>query len=170
MLNFNLLSLLLIVLGAAFLGLQTPQIAAVARVYPLVMIALVIACALAIAAQELAGRSATPPLDAKLAKMLFAPMRSRIRVLGFVAVWLAYTGALPHVGFIVATTCAISISLWLLAIRRPLVGVATATAFSLVISILFATTLYIPTPSGPVDQLLTQAIYAIQHRGNSNDH
>lgn len=170
MLNFNLLSLLLIVLGAAVLGLQTPQIAAAARVYPLVMIALVIACSLAIAARELAERSATPPLDAKLAKILLAPMRSRIRTFGFVAAWLAYTWALPHVGFIVATTCALSISLWLLAIRRPLVGFAAATVFSLVISILFATVLFIPTPSGPVDQLMTRAVYAIQHRGNSNDH
>jgi hypothetical protein len=169
-LNFNLLSLLLIVLGAAFLGLQTPRIAAVARVYPSVMIVLVIACALAIVAKDLVERSATPPLDGKLAKILFAPMRSRIRTLGFVAVWLAYTWALPHVGFIVATTCALSISLWLLAIRRPLVGFAAATVFSLVISILFATVLFIPTPSGPVDQLMTRAIYAIQHRGNSNDH
>ncbi|MGA8048769.1 MAG: tripartite tricarboxylate transporter TctB family protein [Burkholderiales bacterium] len=170
MLNFNLLSLLLIVLGAAFLGLQTPQIAASARVYPLVMIALVIACALVLAAKEFAERSTTVPLDAKLAKMLFAPMRSRVRVFGFVAVWLAYAWALPYVGFILATTCAISISLWILAIKRPLVGFAAAAVFSLVISILFATVLFIPTPSGPVDQLLTQAIYAIQHRGKSNDH
>jgi hypothetical protein len=169
-LNFNLVSLLLIALGAAFLGLQTPRIAAVARVYPLVTIVLVIACALVIAGKELASRSATPPLDDKLAKLLFAPMRSRIRTLGFVAVWLTYTWALPHVGFIVATTCALSISLWLLAIRRPLVGLAGATVFSLIISILFATVLFIPTPSGPVDRLMTRAIYVIQHRGNSNDH
>ena len=170
MLNFHLFSLLLMVLGAAFLGLQTPQIAATARVYPLVLIALVVACSLVLAARDFAERSRTAPLDAKLAKLLFAPMRSRVRVLGFTAVWLAYTWVLPHVGFIVATTCAISVSLWLLAIRRPLAGVVAAAVFSLVISVLFATVLFIPTPSGPLDELLTQAIYAIQHRGKSNDH
>lgn len=162
-LYFNLISFFLIICGAAVLGLQTPDIAPSARVYPLVLIALVVVCSLVIAAKEIAGRSATAPLDPTLAKILFAPSPFRIRVFGFVAIWLIYSWALTLVGFIVATTCAISFSLWLLGIRRVLVGIVTAALFSMVLSILLATVLYIPTPSGPLDQLLIQAIYAIQH-------
>jgi hypothetical protein len=153
----------LIICGAVILGLQTPEIAATARVYPVILIVLVIVCSLAIAAKEIAGRVATAPLDKGLAKILSAPLPFRMRVFGFVATWLVYSGALSLIGFIIATTLAISISLWLLGTRRILVGVLTAAAFSVALSILFATVLYIPTPSGPVDQLLIETIYAIQH-------
>ena len=163
MLYFNLISFLLIICAAAVLGLQTPDIAASARVYPLVFVVLVVVCALVIAAKEIAGRSATAPLDSKFAQILSAPSPQRIRVLAFVVTWLAYSWVLTTIGFLVATTCAISVSLWLLLTRRILVGLVSAALFSIVLSILFATVLFIPTPMGPLDQLLTQAIYAIQH-------
>jgi len=160
---FNLISLFVIVCGAAVLGLQMPDIAPSARVYPLVLMVLVVVCSLVIAAKEIAGRSATAPLDPTLAKILSAPSPFRIRVFAFVAIWLIYSWALTLAGFIVATTCAISLSLWLLGIKRIFVGIMTAVLFSVVLSILLATVLYIPTPSGPLDQLLIRAIYAIQH-------
>ena len=163
MLYFNLISLLCFICGAAILALQTPGIALSARVYPVVVIVLVTLCCLVIAAKEIAGRAATARLDAKLAQILSAPWRIRIRVLAFVATWLIYSAALSQVGFIVATSCAIAVSLWLLNIKRILLGIVTALLFSVTFSILFATVLYIPTPSGPLDQLLTEAIYAIQH-------
>jgi len=164
-LYFNLISLLSFICGAAILALQTPGIAFSARVYPVILIVLVTLCCLVIGAKEIAGRATTARLEAKLAQILSAPWRVRIRVFAFVATWLIYSAALSQVGFIVATTCAIAISLWLLRIRRILLGIATAALFSVTFSILFATVLYIPTPSGPLDQLLTQAIYAIQHQG-----
>lgn len=166
---FNLLSLSLIVCGAVILALRTPRIAPAARAYPLVLIFLVIGCALAVAAAEIARRTTSPALDEKLAKLLFA-RHGRARTVGFVATWLVYTWALPGAGFIAGTTCALSISLWLLGVRRLLRGIVAAALFSLIFSALFATVLYIPTPSGPLDRLLTQAIYAIQHRGAHNDH
>jgi len=169
-LYFNLLSLLLFVCGAAVLGLQLPGIEASARVYPLVLIVLVVAFSLVVAAKEIAGRAATEPLDSRIAKLLSAESVVRARFAGFVATWLIYAWALTSVGFIVATTCAIFASLWLLRIRRVLVGILAAATFSLAFSILFATVLFIPTPSGPLDQLLIQTIYAIQHRGTPNDH
>lgn len=164
MLVFNLISLSVLVCGALALALQTPQIAPVARAYPLVLIVLVVACSAAIAVRDIAARGSLPPLDEKLMKLLFAE-HGRARTFGFVAAWLVYTWALSAAGFIVATTCALSISLWLLGVRRLVVGIVSAALFSLIFSILFATVLYIPTPSGPLDQLLTRAIYAIQHRG-----
>lgn len=170
MLYFNLTSLLLFVCGAAVLGLQLPGIEASARVYPLVLIVLVVACSLIVAAREISGRATTEPLDPRIAKILSAPLPVRARLAGFVATWLIYAGALSAVGFLVATTCAIFVSLWLLRIRSVLAGLAVAATFSLAFSILFATVLFIPTPSGPLDQLLTQTIYAIQHRGTPNDH
>lgn len=163
MLYFNLISLLLFVCGAAVLGLQLPGIAATARVYPLVLIVLVVASSLIVAAKEIAGRAAIEPLDSRIAKILSAPLPVRVRLAGFIATWLIYAWALSGAGFIVATTCAIFVSLWLLRIRHWLVGLVAAATFSLAFSILFATVLFIPTPSGPLDQLLTQAIYAIRH-------
>jgi len=162
-LYFNLISLFLFVGGAAVLGLQLPGIAASARVYPLVLMVLVVVSSLIIAAKEIAGRAAAEPLDARIAKILSAPLPVRVRVAGFIAIWLIYAWALSLAGFLVATTCAIFVSLWLLRIRHVLVGVLAAASFSLAFSILFATVLFIPTPSGPLDQLLIQAIYAIQH-------
>jgi Tripartite tricarboxylate transporter TctB family len=162
-LYFNLISFLLILCGTAVLGLQTPGIAPSARVYPLVLMVLVVVCTLVIAAKEIVNRSATEPLDSRLAKILSAPLPIRLRVFAFVVTWLIYSWALSLAGFIVATTCAISVSLWLLKIRRILRGIVTAALFSVVLSILLATVLYIPTPSGPLDQLLTKTIYAIQH-------
>ena len=163
MLKFNLISFFLIVCGTAVLGLQTPDIAASARVYPLVLMVLVVVCTLVIAAKEIAGRSETVPLDSTFEKILFAPLPRRLRTLAFVVIWMVYSWALTPVGFLVATTCAISVSLWLLQVKRVLVGVATAAVFSVVLAVLFATVLYIPTPLGPLDRLLAQAIYAFQH-------
>jgi len=169
-LYFNLSSLLLFFCGAVVLGLQLPGIAASARVYPLVLIVLVVACSLIVATKEIAGRAATPPLDPRIAKILSAPLPVRARLAGFIATWLIYAWVLSGAGFLVATTCAIFVSLWLLRIRRALVGLLAAATFSPAFSILFATVLFIPTPSGHLDELLIQTIYAIQHRGTKNDH
>jgi len=163
MLYFNLISLLLIVCGAAVLGAQTPDIAASARVYPIVLIVLVVVCSLAVAAKEFVGRATTAPLDSELGKILRAPAAFRYRFLGFAAIWLIYPWAFSRIGFIVATTGAISVSLWLLQVKRPLVGVLAAFLFAVVFSLLFATVLYIPMPAGPLDELLTRLLYAIQH-------
>ncbi len=163
MLVFNLISFFLIVGGAAVLGFQTPDIAASARTYPVVLIVLVVACSLAIAAKEIAGRAITEPLDPRFARILAAPRDFRFRVLGFTATWLAYAWVLSGVGFIAATTGAIALSLWLLRTRNILVGALSAALFSVVLSVLLATVLYIPTPQGPLDRLLTEAIFALQH-------
>lgn len=163
MLYFNLISFFLIIGFAGVLALQLPGIATSARVYPAVMMVLVVACSLVIVVKEIAGRSATEPLDGRMAKILSAPWSIRLRMFSFVVVWLVYPWVLSHAGFIVATTGVISVSLWLLEIERPLVGIFVAALFSVIFSIVFATILYIPTPSGPIDQLLTQALYAIRH-------
>ncbi len=163
MLYFNLISLLLIVAWTAVLGSQAGDIAVSARVYPLTVAALVTVCALVIAAQEFAGRAATEPLDGKLRRMLGAPGSVRIRGTAFVATWLLYTAALPLTGFVVATTAALAVSFWLLGVRRIVVGFFGALAFSVVFSVLFATVLYIPIPSGVVDQTLIETIYALRH-------
>jgi Tripartite tricarboxylate transporter TctB family len=162
-LYFNLISLLLIVCGATVLGLDTSHIVESARVYPSILIGLVIVFSLIIAVKEIAGRAATAPLDSQLAKILRAPSRLRLRLLAFCAAWLIYPWGLTNAGFIAATTCAISLSLWLLKIKRPFIGVLAALMFSLTFSILFATVLFIPTPLGPLDELLSRLLFAVQH-------
>jgi len=162
-LYFNLISLFLIVAGAGVLSSQAADIAVSARVYPLSLAALVTVCALAITVKEIAGRAATQPLDGKLKRIFFAPPPVRMRVFAFVAVWLLYSWGLPFVGFIVATTCALTASLWLLGTRRLLFGFLGSLAFAVIFSILFATVLFIPTPSGFLDQMLIETIYTLQH-------
>jgi hypothetical protein len=163
MLYFNLISLFVIMCGAGILTLQTPDIAPAARVYPIVLIILVIVCTMVVAVKEIVGRAATAPLNKDFAKIFAAPARSRLRLLGFCGTWLLYPPVLSAAGFIVSTTAALSVSLWLLKVKRPVVGVAAAFIFSVAFALLFATVLYIPTPSGPVDELLSQLLYAIQH-------
>jgi len=162
-LYFNLISLFLITAGAGVLSIQAMEIAVSARIYPLCLAGLVAVCALAVAVRDIADRASADPLDAKLKRILFAPPPIRIRVFAFVATWLAYSWGLPLVGFIVATTCALSISLWLLGVRRLVLGFLGALSFSVVFSILFATVLFIPTPAGVVDRTLIETIYALQH-------
>jgi hypothetical protein len=157
------LSLLVIMCGTGILALHTPNIAPAARVYPIVLIVLVIVCTMAVAAKEIVNRAATAPLNKDFAKILAAPARFRLRFMGFCGTWLLYPPVLSVAGFIVSTTAALSVSLWLLKVKRPVVGVVSAFAFSVTFAILFATALYIPTPSGPVDELLSQLLYAIQH-------
>ena len=163
MLYFNLISLSLIVVGAAVLSSQAMDIVVSARVYPLVLVGLVSSCAVVIAVREVAARAVTPPLDAKLQRILSAPTSARLRGGIFVVTWLVYTWALPFVGFIVATTCALAASFGLLGVRRHVVGLLGALTFSVVFSILFATVLYIPMPEGAVDRALIETIYALQH-------
>ncbi len=163
MLYFNLISLALIAGGALVLAAQAGQIAASARIYPLVLIALVVVLSLVVAAKEIAGRAATAPLDPQLERVLRAPPALRMRLAAFVVVWLIYPWALPGAGFIVATTCALSASLWLLRIRRPLLGIVVGLVFSVAFSVVFTTVLFIPTPAGPLDELLTRLIYALRH-------
>ena len=113
--------------------------------------------------KEIVGRAATAPLNAEFTKILTAPSPFRFRLLAFIVTWLIYPLALSGTGFIVSTTCAFTLSLWLLKIERPVIGAVSALAFSVSFSILFATVLYIPTPSGPLDDLLIRLLYAIQH-------
>jgi Tripartite tricarboxylate transporter TctB family len=163
MLTFRLASLLTIVAFAALLGVQSAQIAGMARVYPTVLVVLVIAGSLLIAVQDVVTRATTAPLDAELKKLISVPARIGWRLAGFVAVWLVYPWLLSSTGFIVATTCAISLSLWLLKVKRMFFGILGAVMFSVAFSILFATVLYIPTPSGIIDDWLAQMLFALSH-------
>lgn len=159
---FNLISFLLIIAGAIFLGVRSGDIALTARVYPLILIALVIVCSLAIAAREIIGRSAPAKLDADLTNILSAPTASRARLTAFCITWLVYPWVMSRAGFLVATVAAIALSLWLLKIRRPVVALVAAVAFALAFSVIFATALYIPTPSGPLDNALAEYLYTLQ--------
>lgn len=163
MLYFSLISYALILTWAVVLGLETPSIAASARIYPQVLIALVAILSLVIVAQQILARSRPEPVDARIGHLLETRGAARHRMIGFVAVWVAYAFGLAQLGFIVSTSLAIALSLALLGIRHILFSIACALVFSLVMAVLLQTVLYIPTPSGPVDQLLTRTIYALRH-------
>jgi hypothetical protein len=163
MLYFRSASFLMIVAFAALLGFQSTHIAGMARVYPTVLVALVIAGSLIISVKDFVSRNAIAPLDAEVAKLVSAPGRIAWCLAGFVVLWLAYPWLLSNLGFIVATTCAISLSLWLLNTERMLVGVLGAAIFSIAFSVLFATVLYIPTPSGIIDEWLARMLFALRN-------
>ncbi len=163
MLYFRLASLLMIVTFAALLGVQSTHITGMARVYPTVLVILVIAGSLVISVKDLVSREATEPLDAELTKLVSAPSWIGWRLIGFVALWLIYPWLLSNIGFIVATTCTISLSLWLLKVERMVLGILGAIVFSVGFSVLFATVLYIPTPSGMIDEWVARMLFALTH-------
>lgn len=163
MFRFNMGSFAAIAAWAMLLAWRAEKIAPAARVYPLILIALVLVCGAVVAVQEIHNRAATEPLDPKIATILASPASVRFRLLGFLALWLAYCWALTPFGFVVSTTVAIATSMWLLGTRRTGLNIAAAVVFSCVLLILFQTILYIPVPSGVIDLWLIKAIYALHH-------
>lgn len=163
MFGFSMGSFAVIAAWAMLLAWRAEKIAPAARVYPMILIALVLVCGVVVAVQEIRSRAATEPLDPKMAAILASPASVRLRLLGFLALWLAYCWALTPFGFVVSTTAAIATSMWLLGTRRIGLNIAAAVVFSCVLLILFQTVLYIPVPSGVIDLWLIKAIYALQH-------
>lgn len=85
--------------------------------------------------------------------------KGRLEIAAFVAIWVGYVALLVPIGFFVATTVALSLSLWLLERYRPWLVVPSSALATLVIFLLFRRALYVGVPTGPVDDWLDTLIY-----------
>ncbi len=158
---FRLISFVLFFAFAAVLGVQSLQLSGLVRDYPAVLIVAVMVGMAALAVLELVGASRGRELPADVARLLELPPASRLRLLVFVVLWLAYPELLSLWGFLVATSLALALSLLLLGLRRIVPAIAGSVLFSVALAVLFSTVFYIPTPAGVLDTALTRLIYVI---------
>lgn len=162
MFSFRLLSFGLIAMFAVLLGVRSTQLPdGIARAYPTVLVAAVLLGMLAMTAREVVRRRVPTLMDAEIARLVSAPVQPGWRLLGFVVLWAAYPWLLSHVGFIVATTVTISLSLRVLGNSRIGLAIFGAVLFSFTFAILFTTVFYIPTPSGVVDDWLARVLFLL---------
>lgn len=158
---FRLISFLLFSLFAAVLGVQSLHLTGMARIYPTVFIIAVIVGTLAMTARELLVSSGSVSVPADVARLLTLSGGSLARLLAFVVAWVAYPAVMATLGFMVATTVAVSASLWLLKVRRVGLIVPSAAVFAICLAVLFTTLFYIPTPSGFLDYRLAHLLFTI---------
>lgn len=159
---FRLISFLLFAAFALILGQQTLQISGMARVYPSVLVAIVVAGAVLMVIKEFVARKEVAVPHGDVAKLVTATEGERLRLLGFIALWGAYPWLLKEIGFIIATILAISVSFWLLKQKRLPVGVAGAALFAVSFAVLFSTVFYIPVPAGAIDDWLTRVLFLLR--------
>lgn len=158
---FRLISFFVLALFAAVLGVKSLHLAGMARIYPSVFIVAVIVGTLAMATRELLAANGAVPMPTEVARLLLLSGASLKRLLAFVAAWVGYPVLLNAAGFIVATTIAVSASLWLLRVRRIGLMLLGAAIFAICLAVLFSTLFYIPTPSGFLDTGLARLLFAI---------
>ncbi len=83
------------------------------------------------------------------------------RLAAFILLWIAYVALLETIGFMVATWVALVVSLALLG-GRPTLRAALGTAvFVAVFAVLIKSVLYVPVPTGWLDQQLDSLLYSL---------
>lgn len=147
---------LLLVLGASSLSID----GSAAR-YPQVLIA---AALVALTMALLQERRQPDPVghDAELASLAAGPGPARTAFCGFVLVWLVYPFVMGVLGFVLSTVLALVISCLLLRIPRPALIIACSVVLAVGFAVLLRTVLYVPMPTGWLDQQIDQAIYQVR--------
>ena len=100
--------------------------------------------------------------DPELAALAAGPAPARTAFGGFVLVWLAFPFVMGVLGFVLSTVIALVLSCLLLRIRRPAVVIASSIVLAVAFAVLLRTVLYVPMPSGWLDQRIDQVIYRMQ--------
>ena len=98
---------------------------------------------------------------AAFAALLPPGSRSRMRLVCFVALWLAYAALLPQFGFVATTLAAVIISILILDRFSPLIVIPSALLFVVTLKILFRSVFYVSLPEGSMDQLLDEILYRL---------
>ncbi len=94
-----------------------------------------------------------------LVQDLDPPKRRRLAIFG--GTWVGYAALLPHLGFLVATTIALTVSSWALGRTRLWLSAIVAAAVALLVWLAFQRLLYVSLPLGPVDRFLAEALRGI---------
>lgn len=159
---FSLLSSAVIGAFLILFGWKASSIIGVAGTYPIALIVLSAVLLLLIFVQD--SRQTRPEVPKQIEGLIATRGTLRMRHLGFVLLWAIYPFVLQGLGFLVSTSIAVTLSLWL--VSRPLkVGfvigsVATAIILTLALALLMSTVLYIPTPAGPLDDALANLLFS----------
>lgn len=147
---------LLLALGASSLSID----ASAAR-YPQVLIAgALIALTTALLTER--RHAALSGGDTELASLAAGPAPERTAFGGFVLVWLAFPFIMGVLGFVLSTVIALVLSCLLLRIRRPALIIASSVVIAVAFAVLLRTVLYVPMPSGWLDQRIDQVIYQVR--------
>ena len=99
-------------------------------------------------------RLEAPDWGENIAGSLERPERVRLAIFGLI--WVAYSLALPVVGFLVAASTAISVSAIAIAYSRPWIAVPVAVLASLLVFLIFQRVLYVGLPLGPLDRFVIE--------------
>lgn len=84
------------------------------------------------------------------------------RVAGFLVIWVLYPVALIAIGFIVSTAVALSASLLLLRVKRPLVWVVGVVPVTFLVFALLQVVLNIALPQTPLDRSVADFLYGLR--------
>lgn len=156
------LACLVLVFGLLIaLGTSSFSIDAAAARYPQVLIAGALV-ALTVALLQKRRQPAPVGSDAELAALAAGPAPAQMAFGGFVLVWLAFPFVMGALGFVLSTVIALVLSCLLLRIRRPVVVVASSIVLAVAFAVLLRTVLYVPMPSGWLDQRIDQVIYQMR--------
>ncbi|MCF8482914.1 MAG: hypothetical protein K9H25_21015 [Rhodospirillum sp.] len=151
------LSVLLLIILALMVW-RSALVPGPAMAYPLVVSLCAFAAVLTLTILSL--RKARVPVLSPLGDVRPTPVGWG-RLAGFILLWIAYVALLDTAGFMLATWLALALSLALLG-GRPTVRAALGTAvFVGVFAVLIKSVLYVPVPSGWLDDKLDFLLYSL---------
>jgi hypothetical protein len=162
--NFRIAWIAALAACLAILAADSVQLKGLSGVYPQCLIGLSLALLLNIAVKEARNRYSIQDYDQELANLWRGVRQQRLRLGVFTVVWLAYPFFMSAAGFIVATTVAVAVSLWVASLRHPVRLVLASAVFAVIMAVLITSVLYIPIPGGPVDQALDHLLYVLSSR------
>jgi len=162
--NFRIAWIAVLAAGIAILGADSVKLQGLSGIYPQCLIGLSLALLVSVVVKEARNSYRVEDYDRELAGLWRGAGSQLLRLGVFAVVWFAYPFLMSGAGFIVATTVAVAVSLWASGLRHPVRLFLASGVFSLVMAVLITSVLYIPVPSGPVDQLLDHVLYVLGGR------
>lgn len=84
-----------------------------------------------------------------------------VRLIGSAAVWIAYVVLLSHLGFMLSTWIALSLSLAITRGRPSVTAIAGTAVFVVLFTVLIKVVLYVPMPQGWLDEQLEIVLYRV---------
>lgn len=161
MINPRTICLSLFLAAFLILGAQAIHIGGATGHYPQALIVLAILFTIWVLIDEARTAAGAKETDTALAQLWRGTLGQKGRLVVFVLAWIAYPPLLTLVGFLVATTIIMPISLLAGSARHPVATVFFSALVSVFMAVFLTSALYIPVPSGPVDQLLDRLLYAL---------
>lgn len=150
----SVLAGLLLAAGFAVLAVSTLDFPEGSRGYPLVVLSAAAVLFACVAVQNHRSGS-SGPVEAPP-----TPWDPRVAV--FLAIWVLYPVALMASGFLVATALALSASLVLLRVKRPIAWVAGVVPVTFAFFALLQVVLNIALPQTPLDRLVADFLYGLR--------